>query len=206
MPGPAAYGWTGSEWKQDAKYSWRNPGFPQDDRHPVVCVNWDDAQAYVTWLREVTRKPYRLLSEAEWEYAARAGKTTPFWWGPSISTAQANYGGNHTYAGGAKGVWRKGTVPVDHAHEQFGPNPWGLHQVHGNVWEWCADCWNQTNEGNPGDGSARTSGDCSAHVLRGGSWVNPPMLLRAACRNRFSSRINDDVFRVGRFVVPPRTL
>ena len=133
----------------------------------MVCVNWNDAKAYVAWLSKTTGKTYRLLSEAEREYVARAGTTTPFWWGATISTSQANYDGNYTYAGGSKGEWRKATVAVD----SFAANPWGLYNVHGNVWEWTEDCWNEKNAGNPGNGSARTNGDCGCRVLRGGSWV-----------------------------------
>jgi formylglycine-generating enzyme required for sulfatase activity len=93
---------------------WRNPGFMQEGSHPVVCVSWDDANAYANWLAKKTGKPYRLLSEAEFEYAARAGTTTPFWWGSSITPAQANYDGDYVYAGGgSKGKYRKGTVPAD---------------------------------------------------------------------------------------------
>lgn len=102
--GGGAYVWTGSDWKLDPNRSWRDPGFRQDDSHPVVCVNWDDARAYVEWLSDATGQTYRLLSEAEWEHAARAGTRTPFWWGSSITPAQANYNGNYVYeGGGAKG-------------------------------------------------------------------------------------------------------
>jgi formylglycine-generating enzyme required for sulfatase activity len=107
-----AHVWVGN-WKLDPKASWYNPGFRQDDSHPVVCVSWDDANAYAEWLSDQSGKKYRLLTEAGWEYAARAGTTAPFWWGSSISTTQANYDGNNTYAGGgAKGEWRKATVPA----------------------------------------------------------------------------------------------
>jgi hypothetical protein len=110
---------------------WRNPGFTRDGSHHVVCVSWDDANAYVNWLAKKTGKPYRLQSEAEFEYAARAGTTTPFGWGSSITPAQATYDGNYLYGGGgSKGVYRKGTVPDG----SFDANPWGLHNVHGNVW------------------------------------------------------------------------
>ena len=146
--------------------SFRNPGFAQDDSHPVVCVNWDDAKAYAKWLSGKTGKDYRLLSEAEWEYACRAGTSTPFWWGSSISTEQANYDGNYTFGGGRKGEYRQRTVPV----KSFEPNPWGLYQVHGNVGEWCEDCWNESYNGAPSDGSAWTAGDCAFRLLRGGSW------------------------------------
>jgi formylglycine-generating enzyme required for sulfatase activity len=175
---------------------WRSPGFTQTDRHPVVCVNWNDAKAYVAWLSTTTRKAYRLLSEAEREYVARAGTTTPFWWGTTISTDRANYDGNVTYGGGLKGEWRKATVSVD----SFAANPWGLYNVHGNVWEWTEDCWNQENSGNPGDGAARSRGDCSLRVLRGASWNNYPHTLRAARRSKepLGNRLNSIGFRVAR--------
>ena len=99
----------------------------------MINVSWDDAKAYAAWLSRRTGKTYRLPSEAEHEYVARAGTTTPFWWGFSITPRQANYAGDSTYAGGgSKGEWRRRTVPVD----SFEPNPWGLYQVNGNVWEW----------------------------------------------------------------------
>jgi formylglycine-generating enzyme required for sulfatase activity len=146
---------------------------------PVVNVNWDDARTYAEWLSRKTGKTYRLLSEAEREYVTRAGTTTPFWWGSSITTEQANYDGNYTYGGGAKGAFRQQTVPVDN----FAANRWGLFNMHGNVWEWTEDCWNEGNQGNPGDGSARTTGNCSRRVVRGGSWKNNPQDLRSALRN-----------------------
>jgi formylglycine-generating enzyme required for sulfatase activity len=141
-----AYWWTGSEWKDDPKASWRDPGFQQNDSHPVTCVNWNDAKAYVSWLAAATGKPYRLDSEAEWEYAARAGTTTPFWWGQSITPEQANYDGNYVYeGGGSKGKDRQSTVPVG----DFAANPWGLYNVHGNVCEWCEDVWHNNYDGAP---------------------------------------------------------
>src|SRR5207302_6940801 len=106
-------------------------------RQPVINMSWDDAKAYLAWLSRKTGKSYRLLSETEREYVTRAGRSTPFWWGPSISTSQANYNGNYTYGGGSKGEYREKTVPV----ASFQPNPWGLYQVHGNVWEWTEDCY-----------------------------------------------------------------
>src|SRR5262249_39439474 len=100
--------WTGMEFELDPKVSWRNPVFAQDDSHPVVCVSWDDARAYAAWLSDQCGKAYRLLSEAEREYVARAGTTTPFWWGASITPKQANYDGHFIYAGGgSKGEYRK---------------------------------------------------------------------------------------------------
>jgi formylglycine-generating enzyme required for sulfatase activity len=182
------YTWSGSERKLQAN-------------NPVVCVNWNDANAYAEWLSSKTGKTYRLLSEAEREYVTRAGTTTPFWWGTSITPLQANYNGDFLYAGGgSKGEYRQRTVPVD----SFEPNPWGLYNVHGNAWEWTEDCWNASNSGNPGNGSARTTGDCRLRVLRGGSWVDLPQNLRSASRNWYSTvnRINTFGFRLGRTLTP----
>jgi len=119
-------------------------------RHPVIFVNWNDAQEYVRWLSKKTGKTYRLLSEAEWEYVARAGTTTPYHTGEQISTSQANYDGNYTYNGSSKGETRERTIPVG----SFGANQFGLHDVHGNVREWVQDCWNDNYKGTPSDGSA----------------------------------------------------
>ncbi|MFM9847387.1 MAG: SUMF1/EgtB/PvdO family nonheme iron enzyme [Hyphomicrobiaceae bacterium] len=194
------YTWAGTEWKLQADKSWRSVGFEQTDRHPVVCVNWHDAQAYVKWLSAKTGHTYRLLSEAEREYAARAGTTTSFWWGNSISTSQANYDGNYSFAGSAKGEYRRKTVPVD----SFQPNPWGLYQVHGNVYDWVEDCWHDSYNGAPTDGSAwiTTCADGNLRVLRGGSWISDPRNLRSADRYRVRpvSRNYGIGFRVGRFV------
>jgi formylglycine-generating enzyme required for sulfatase activity len=168
---------------------------------PVINASWDDAQAYVAWLSRKTGKAYRLLSEAEWEYAARAGTTTVFWWGDRISTAQANYDGNYTFRGGAKGEYRVMTIPVD----SFEPNPWGLYNVHGNVSEWVEDAWHADYSGAPKDGSAwLQSGDASRRVVRGGSWSIIPQNLRAANRARYStvSRDGSFGFRVARTLSP----
>ena len=175
-------------------FSFRDPGFAQDDSHPVVWVSWADATAYATWLSSKTGKDYRLLSEAEWEYACRAATSTPFWWGSSISTEQANYDGNYTFGGGRKGEYRQGTVPV----KSFDPNPWGLYQVHGNVWEWCEDCWNESYNAARASGAAWTTGNCALRLLRGGSWNYFPRVLRAAYRERGTA--DDRYFSVG---IPP---
>jgi formylglycine-generating enzyme required for sulfatase activity len=189
-----------SEPKLNADRSWSSPGFAQHDRHPVVCVNWNDAKAYAAWVSALTGKNYRLLSEAEREYVTRAGSTGPFWWGNAISTGQANYNGTITYAGDTKGEWRKATVPVEH----FSANPWGLYNVHGNVWEWTEDCWNEKNAGNPGDGAARTTGDCGLRVLRGAAFNNAPHTLRSARRERdpLGNRADTFGFRVVRTLSP----
>jgi formylglycine-generating enzyme required for sulfatase activity len=181
--------------------NWRTSGFAQKGSHPVVCVSWDDANAYANWLANKTGKPYRLPSEAEWEYAARAGTTTPFWWGSSITPDQANYDGNYVYAGGgSKGVWRQGTVPVG----SFAANPWGLYNVHGNALQWTADCYHDSYTGAPADGAAFTAGNCSnGHVVRGGSWNDYPKVLRAAFRHWFTAE-NSYVggFRLARMLPP----
>ena len=170
------------------------------DRYPVINVSWDDAKSYVQWLSSRTGERYRLLSESEWEYAARAGPTTPFHTGATISTGQANYNGNHAYGSGLEGVYRKRTVPVG----SFPPNGWGLHDVHGNVWEWVEDCWNGGYAGAPTDGSAWERGDCSNRVLRGGSWYVYPRKLRSAARFRTDSgnRYYYFGFRVARTLTP----
>lgn len=182
------------EWREGR--SFRNPGFAQDERHPVVCVNWYDAQAYIKWLKAKTGKDYRLLSEAEWEYVARAGTVTQFWWGASLSTDQANYNGDHSLDGGSKYEFRGKTVPVD----RFQPNPWGLYQVHGNVAEWLEDCWNDNYDGAPTDGSAWTTGNCEYRVCRGGCFVSWPDRLRLAERGRIEPhfRMYYAGFRVAR--------
>ena len=168
-------------------------GWGRGDR-PVINVSWNDAQAYVKWLSEKTGKQYRLLSEAEREYVTRAGTKGAFWWGASISPEQANYNGGYAYNNGSTGKYRGQTVTV----KSFEPNPWGLYQVHGNVWEWVEDCWHDSYHNAPSDGSAWTTGTCSSRVLRGGSWSYDPANLRAARRDGSSpvSRYLDIGFRV----------
>jgi formylglycine-generating enzyme required for sulfatase activity len=166
-------------------------------KRPIINVSYRDARRYVAWLSAKTGKFFRLLTEAEWEYVVRAGTTTPFWWGSSISPRQANYDGRYTYpAGGLSGEYRDETVPVD----AFQPNAWGLYNLHGNVWEWTEDRWNADHIGNPGDGSARLDGDRDRRVLRGGCWNSNPRYLRAASRIGINAslRVNLDGFRVAR--------
>ncbi len=145
---------------------------------PVINVSWNDAQAYVAWLKRKTGKEYRLLSESEWEYSARGGTRWPFWWGSSISTSRANYNGWDTYNGGQSGEWRRETVPVD----SFTANPFGLYQMHGNVWQWIEDCYHENYNEAPADGSVWTTGGCDRRILRGGAWNDDPRGLRAAVR------------------------
>jgi formylglycine-generating enzyme required for sulfatase activity len=164
---------------------------------PVILVSWDDARAYAAWLSHKTGKPYRLLSEAEREYVTRAGTTTPYWWGSSISRDQANYDSD-TWDGNSVTRYLKEPVPVDF----FAPNPWGLYQVHGNVYEWVEDCYHDRYAGAPSDGSAWTAGDCFDRVLRGGGWSSEPSYLRSAARFEYpfvpEIHPDDAGFRVAR--------
>jgi len=161
-------------------------------KQPIINVNWDDAQGYAAWLSRKTGNTYRLLSEAEREYVSRAGTTTAFWWGSSISTNQANF------TGGARGK----TVAVD----SFQPNPWGLYNVYGNLSDWVEDCWHDSYQGAPSDGSAWTTAcpEGNRRVARGGSWSDIPWNLRAA--NRFSltssARTLNIGFRLARTINP----
>ena len=184
-------------WRPEGEVDWAAPGFPQTDAHPVVGVSWLDAQRYLAWLSEATGQRYRLPSEAEWEYACRAGTKTAFSFGDSINTDLANYDGNFTWNGGPRGEYRRGTTPVTH----FPPNPWGLHDMHGNVWEWVQDVMHDSYEGAPLDGSAwEEGGERARRILRGGSWLYNPRYLRSALRNGFSAVMSNDIvgFRVVR--------
>jgi formylglycine-generating enzyme required for sulfatase activity len=167
---------------------------------PVIHVNWTDAKAYVTWLSRKTGKAYRLLSEAEREYVTRAGTKTPFWFGKSISLDQANFGGIDAYTDSTSG-FRKQSVPVD----SFQSNPWGLYQVHGNIREWTEDCYNDSYQGAPRDGSPWLRGNCNQRVLRNGSWINKSALLRSAFRGTISTNEVHSAtigFRVARTLTP----
>lgn len=186
-----------SGWQPHGEVDWDAPGFPQTDMHPVVGVSWFDALQYVAWLGEATGKRYRLPSEAEWEYACRAGSKTAFNVGDTISTAQANFDGSFTYNGGPRGEFRHGTTPAG----LFAPNAWGLHDMHGNVWEWMQDVVHDNYDGAPADGSAwELGGDQVRRILRGGSWLYNPRYLRSALRNGFSAVLSNDIvgFRVVR--------
>jgi formylglycine-generating enzyme required for sulfatase activity len=179
-----------SAWQPAGEVDWAAPGFPQTDDHPVVGVTWFDALQYVAWLSAATGKRYRLPSEAEWEYACRAGTRTAFNTGDTIATTQANFDGTFTYNGGPRGEFRHGTTKVD----TFAPNAWGLHDMHGNVWEWVQDVVHENYDGAPGDGSAwETGGDQVRRILRGGSWLYNPRYLRSALRNGFSAVLSNDI-------------
>jgi formylglycine-generating enzyme required for sulfatase activity len=158
---------------------------------PVINVSWDDATEYVSWLGKKTGRTYRLLSEAEWEHAARAGTTTAFSTGRTITTDQANFDGNSTYDGSGRGVYRQKTIEVGSLNK---PNAFGLHDMHGNVWEWVQDCYQDNYNGAPTDGSAKSSASCGFRVLRGGSLRSGPRLLRSANRITTQPVNRDDLF------------
>jgi formylglycine-generating enzyme required for sulfatase activity len=184
------------DWRKITGIAPREPpdsGWGRGNR-PVINVNWDDAQAYVKWLSAVTGRGYRLPSEAEWEYCCRAGTTTPFWWGGAITPDKANYNGKYAYErGGAKGESRGKTLPVD----AFASNPWGLYQVHGNVWEWCADGFREYEATSVADPVALLG---ARRALRGGGWRNNARNVRAASRRAFGRdyRRNSIGFRCAR--------
>ncbi|MBN8454295.1 formylglycine-generating enzyme family protein [Accumulibacter sp.] len=160
------------------------------DRRPVVNVSWNDAQAYVSWLTRKTGKGYRLLSEAEWEYAARARSTTAYPWGHDKGTIRANF----RYSGSQ---WSdRLTAPVG----SFAPNGFGLYDMIGNVWEWTQDCWNGSYQGAPSDGLAWLTGDCGRRVVRGGCWNRHPEVARAAYRTWLEPGLRTDIlgFRLAR--------
>ena len=173
-----------------------NPSRFKGNNHPVEQVSWNDAFEFCDRLAKHTKRPYRLPSEAEWEYACRAGTTTPFYFGKTLTTEVANYDGNYTYADGPKGGYRQRTTPVDN----FGiANRFGISDMHGNVWEWCQDHWHENYKGAPKDGSAWLSSDGSKiRVFRGGSWDNDPRYCRSAYRVRSFPDDRDDLigFRV----------
>jgi formylglycine-generating enzyme required for sulfatase activity len=205
--------WTFEAGKFDERdgRSWRNPGYPQQGSHPAACLNWDDTNAYVGWLAKQTGKEYRLLREAEWEYAARS--TTNPGSGPRYSfgedeNAMCRFGNgaDQTAKETVRGTYQwmffscndgyAYTAPVG----SFSPNGFGLHDMYGNVWEWIQDCYHDSYKGAPADGSAWTSGGCGRRVLRGGSWYYFPGNLRSASRVGYASDYRRDVngFRVAR--------
>ncbi|HLX80788.1 MAG TPA: SUMF1/EgtB/PvdO family nonheme iron enzyme [Burkholderiales bacterium] len=186
--------------------SWRSPGLTQADSHPVLCVSWNDARAYAQWLSKKTGKRYRLPSEAEWEYAARAGSVTARYWGddPVQACRFANVADQsrfQTWGFGQKHECTDGhyfTAPAG----GYAPNRFGLYDMLGNAWEWTEDCWNASYAGAPADGSAWLSGDCAQRVSRGGSWSTVPRFARSATRNKNAADSRDNLtgFRLARSV------
>ena len=188
-------------WSVRASVTWKNAVAGQTALHPVSCVSWEDANAYARWLSDRTTQKYRLPSAAEWEYAARGGAADELpWQAAADACANANVA-DRTAAQRYPGWTAYDCVD---AHVQSAPvgsfaaNPFGLHDLFGNVFEWTQDCWSESYQGAPSDGSARHEGDCSKHETRGGSWFTAPANIRAAYRNRFESghRSNTVGFRV----------
>lgn len=184
----ACYVWAmGAVWENQPGKTWRDPGFAQDDLHPVVCVNWQDTKAYLSWLSRKTGKPYRLPTESEWEYFARAGSKTSRYWGddPSLGCDYANLHDASTQQQ-FHFDWEphdckdgfNATAPVG----KFKPNAFGLYDVLGNAWEWVEDCLSTNYINAPTDGSARVTDDCAKRVYRGGGWSGPA-LPRSGLRN-----------------------
>ncbi len=194
--------------KERSGFGWRNPGYAQTDRHPVVCVNWEDAKKYVEWVSRETGQFYRLLSEAEWEYVARAGTTTKWYWGESEM-------GQCRYANGADLQMKKHNskwmvVECDDGYYQTAPvgsfqaNAFGVFDTAGNVWEWVEDCHNANYKGAPTDGRAWISGDCTHRVMRGGSWHHYSGHVRSAFRDWYDLDFQsfEDGVRVARTLTP----
>src|ERR1051326_2412293 len=199
------------KWEKDPTLTWKNPGFAQTDRDPVVCVSWNDAQAYIAWLNKKTghASAYHLASESEWEYAARAGATAKFWWGDDDTAAPVNAWFNAN--SGCKtvtGLFCHGgqTHPVGAKP----PNTFGLYDMAGNVWQWTEDCYDNSYTGVPADGRANETpstdpkandgqGKC-LRVDRGSSWMFPAWLLRPATRERNPADYRNVImgFRVAR--------
>ena len=178
-----------------------NPSRFTGAERPVEQVSWEDAQRFLERLNAVlTDDVFRLPTEAEWEYACRAGTTTPFWFGEQITPEQVNYNGNHPYAGGRRGVCRSETVPV----QALPCNGWGLYQMHGNVWEWCQDWYGAYASGPAID---PVSPDAGGHrVLRGGGWFDDGGLVRSAYRRAYlpGYRFDSIGFRLARGQGPAR--
>ncbi|PZN72810.1 MAG: hypothetical protein DM484_23890 [Candidatus Methylumidiphilus alinenensis] len=184
-------------------------GWGRDSR-PVINVSWEDAQEYCAWLSEQTGHRYRLPSEAEWEYACRAGTPMPFSFGSNITPEQVNFDGSYPYAGGKKGLYRQQTVPI----QSLPPNAWGLYEMHGNVWEWVQDewqgnyddaptdgsAWEQRQFTSPGDGRVEATATGAGRVLRGGSWNDYARDCRSAFRYYYvpDLRSNNSGFRCAR--------
>lgn len=192
-------------WKKQASATWQSPGFSQSERDPVTCISWEDAKAYVAWLSQKTGQRYRLPSEPEWEYAARGGSTSTFWWGDSDNDI-CDYANSRDQTLKQKfSSWTDAsscndghlyTAPVG----SYRPNGFGLFDMAGNVWEWVEDCYAATYNLQPRNGAAYTSEPCSSRVFRGGAWDNISGGLRSAYRRRISptGRFGAGGFRVAR--------
>jgi formylglycine-generating enzyme required for sulfatase activity len=192
--------------------SFKNPGFAQDGSHPAVCLNWTDAKTYTEWLSKKTGRPYRLLTEAEWEYSARAGTATTYHFGNNRDElCQHGNGLDRTAKRSLPNAseWAIAECEDGFAHTapvgRFAANAFGLHDFHGNVWELTEDCWNWSYNGAPADGSAWLGGRCNPGVRRGGSWRSHPKMLRSANRidGHSTNRYDTIGIRIGRTLLAP---
>ena len=214
----ARYPVTQSQWQAVVAMSQVNqklevePSRFQGDDRPVENVSWYDAVEFCDRISAHTHRIYRLPTEAEWEYACRAGTTTPFHFGETIITDLANYRGTDdkklgvsgSYGPGPKGKYRQETTPVDHFDIA---NAFGLCDMHGNVWEWCQDHWHDSYKGAPADGSAWTKGgNSNRRVLRGGSWDFDPEICRSARRDYYGPEVRNDFIGFRVVSEPPRSL
>ena len=204
--GKTCFTFEDGKWQKRNPRNWRAPGFPQTDEHPAVCINWNDAQAYTAWLSNKTGKTYRLLTEAEWEYAARAGTTAQHYWGDSADQAceYANVA-DLTAKLFTEGIsWETHqcsdgsiyTSPVG----KFQPNAFGLYDMLGNAWQWTADCYDENYQQATKDGTVRTTNACIRRTMRGGAWSGSPAVVRSAKRNQYNpeGRFNFIGFRIAR--------
>ena len=177
----------GDDFGWQAGTNWRDPGYQQSDNHPVVCVSWNDANAYIDWLNRETAANFRLPSEAQWEYAVRSGSTSQYYFGNS-GDSLCNFGNiadesaKQHFSGWSVDSCNDGAVFTAEVGRYYA-NAFGLYDMSGNVWEWTQDCWNNSYNGAPVNGSAWNSGDCSKRVLRGGSWLNIAPWPRSANRS-----------------------
>jgi formylglycine-generating enzyme required for sulfatase activity len=206
------FAWNGRRYEQDASKDWRNPGFAQTDNDPVVCVNWTDAKAYAEWLTKKTKKRYRLPTETEWEYAARAGTQTSRPWGQNASDAcryanVADARAKRDVPGTAS--WTFHECDDNHAYTapvgSYPPNAFGLYDMLGNAWEWTESCVDETPADAPSDGRNLPSGTCEQRVLRGGGWVDSPAFVSYDFRFRINPNDRDfySGFRVVRTDLVP---
>jgi formylglycine-generating enzyme required for sulfatase activity len=189
--GTACDVWQDGQWAERPGFHWRKPNFPQTGAHPAPCLSWDDAKAYLAWLSGKTGHIYRLPTEAEWEYAARAGTASRFHFGEDDKDyCRYGNGVDATAIAGVPGAQSWSALPCRDGYAytapvgSFAPNAFGLHDTHGNVFEWVEDCWHDNYKGAPVDGSAWLAGDCSQRVQRGGAWGYPREYLRIAVRGR----------------------
>jgi formylglycine-generating enzyme required for sulfatase activity len=179
-PVTQAQWWVVAGWRQVARDLDPDPSKLKGPSRPVECVSWEEAMEFCQRLRQRLGRSYSLPSEAQWEYACRAGTTIPFAFGETLTTDLANYDGKFTYGSGPKGRYRGETSDVG----RYPANAWGLQDMHGNVWEWCLDIWHDSYNGAPSDGSAwgSVSDTSSSRLLRGGSWIRDPGVCRSAFR------------------------